>query len=117
MVPRATRRCDLDGAVLPAVVRRHGQMPGSLSLLQRRQPRPTGTPGMSFPKIDVDSSRLSREIEQLARFSDAECEKGECPPILKGTVPSVALPAVTRVLFTQADLDARAFLKNLFAGA
>jgi ureidoglycolate amidohydrolase len=54
---------------------------------------------MTLPKMDVDGTRLSRELEQLARFSDAEP------------------PAVTRVLFTQADLQARAFLKERFAEA
>jgi N-carbamoyl-L-amino-acid hydrolase len=54
---------------------------------------------MNFPQLHVDRDRLSEELERLARFSDAEP------------------PAVTRVLFTQADLRARAFLKNLFTDA
>lgn len=49
--------------------------------------------------IQVDRDRLTRELEELARFSDAEP------------------PAVTRVLFTEPDLKARAFLKSRFAAA
>jgi N-carbamoyl-L-amino-acid hydrolase len=49
------------------------------------------------PPIQVDVARLSAELEQLAGFSDAE------------------LPAVTRVLFTESDLKARAYLKKQFA--
>lgn len=52
---------------------------------------------MSVPTLQIDADRLSAELEQLARFSDAEP------------------PAVTRVLFTEPDLHARAFLKGLFA--
>jgi ureidoglycolate amidohydrolase len=54
---------------------------------------------MSAPKLDVDSSRLSEELERLAQFSEAEP------------------PAVTRVLFTQVDLQARTFVKKLFTDA
>jgi ureidoglycolate amidohydrolase len=43
-------------------------------------------------KIDVDSDRLSKEIEELAAISDAEA------------------PAVTRIVFTPTDLKARAWL-------
>ena len=46
-------------------------------------------------KIDVDAERLSREIEALAAISEA------------------APPAVTRVVFTEQDLRARAWLKKL----
>jgi N-carbamoyl-L-amino-acid hydrolase len=51
------------------------------------------------PQVPIVVARLTEELEQLARFSDAEP------------------PAVTRVLFTEADLRARAFLKGLFADA
>src|SRR5262249_817775 len=54
---------------------------------------------MSEPHIQVDISRLTAELEQLALFSDAEP------------------PAVTRVLFTDTDLKARAYLRGLFADA
>ena len=42
--------------------------------------------------LEVDGDRLSREIEELARFSDAEA------------------PAVTRIVFTPTDLRARTWL-------
>lgn len=46
-------------------------------------------------KIQIDSKRLSAELEHLATFSDAPA------------------PAVTRILWTQADQGARAYLKSL----
>lgn len=49
--------------------------------------------------IHVDVARFLDDLEQLARFSDADP------------------PAVTRVLFTEHDLQARAFLKRRFAEA
>jgi N-carbamoyl-L-amino-acid hydrolase len=54
---------------------------------------------MTLPPIQVDVARLGNDLEQLARFSDVEP------------------PAVTRVLFSEADLRARAFLKSRFADA
>ena len=45
-------------------------------------------------KIDVDAERLAREIDALAAITDAEP------------------PAVTRVVFTEQDLRARARLKR-----
>jgi ureidoglycolate amidohydrolase len=45
-------------------------------------------------KIEIDAERLSREIEELALFSDAEP------------------PAVTRVVFTEQDLRARKWLRK-----
>ena len=45
-------------------------------------------------KIEVDAERLAREIDELAAISDAEP------------------PAVTRVVFTEQDLRARAWLKE-----
>jgi ureidoglycolate amidohydrolase len=50
---------------------------------------------MSRPNIAVDMPRLSAELETLARISDAE------------------FPAVTRVLFTKPDRDAREWLYGL----
>lgn len=50
-------------------------------------------------KIDVDSEKLTCEIEELALFSDAEP------------------PAVTRVVFTEQDRQARAWLKARCAEA
>jgi ureidoglycolate amidohydrolase len=54
---------------------------------------------MSELHVTVDSERLGRELAELATFSDANP------------------PAVTRVLYTDADLRARAFLKRLCADA
>lgn len=50
---------------------------------------------MSSPKIQIDIARLQNEIDELALIS-------ENPP-----------PVVTRVLFSEADLRARNFVKNL----
>ena len=50
-------------------------------------------------KVAVDQNRLSAELTALAKFSDAEP------------------PAVTRVLFTDADMKARAWLKQLCINA
>jgi N-carbamoyl-L-amino-acid hydrolase len=50
---------------------------------------------MTRPKIAVDIARLSTELDTLARISDAE------------------FPAVTRVLFTKPDRDARKWLHGL----
>lgn len=50
-------------------------------------------------KIEVDAARLSSEIEMLAGFSDAKP------------------PAVTRVVFTEQDMRARAALERLCAEA
>lgn len=47
----------------------------------------------------IDATRLSGEIEKLAGFSDAPA------------------PAVTRILWTPRDLEARAFLRRLFESA
>jgi ureidoglycolate amidohydrolase len=54
---------------------------------------------MTDLNVKVDSDRLTRELDELATFSDAEP------------------PAVTRVLYTPADLQARAFLKRLCTDA
>lgn len=54
---------------------------------------------MQRPNIKIDLSRLTDELERLARFSDA------------------VAPAVTRVLFTDQDLNARAYFRGLFAHA
>jgi N-carbamoyl-L-amino-acid hydrolase len=50
-------------------------------------------------EVQVDITRLTRELEKLAMFSDA--------------VP----PAVTRILYTEPDLRARQYLKGLCAEA
>ena len=50
-------------------------------------------------KIEIDQERLNGEIDALAGFSDSEA------------------PAVTRVVFSEQDLRARAWLKDRFAEA
>ena len=52
-------------------------------------------------KIEIDGARLSAELAELARFTHAE--------------PSPDGTAVTRVVFTEDDLRARAWLKGLAA--
>ena len=47
--------------------------------------------------MNVDAARLTEQLETLAGFSDAPA------------------PAVTRIVYTRADLDARAYLKTLIA--
>jgi ureidoglycolate amidohydrolase len=54
---------------------------------------------MTRPNIGIDLPRLTGELKQLARFSDADA------------------PAVTRVLFTDQDLKARTYIRGLFADA
>jgi ureidoglycolate amidohydrolase len=49
--------------------------------------------------VTIDTPRLTRELETLAAFSDA---------------PS---PAVTRIVFSEPDLGARAWLKDLYSAA
>ena len=55
----------------------------------------------SLVTIDVDSDRLINELNHLATLSD--CSE---PP-----------PAVTRVVFTETDLKARAYLRSLYEDA
>jgi N-carbamoyl-L-amino-acid hydrolase len=50
---------------------------------------------MSAPEFRIDADRLMAEIDDLAQWSDAPA------------------PAVTRVLYTEADLAARRFIKGL----
>ncbi len=47
----------------------------------------------------IDSKRIVNELETLSRFSDSEP------------------PAITRIVFSRADLEARAWLKDLFVEA
>ena len=55
--------------------------------------------------MEVDIARVVREMHTLAGFTDAE-QSGK---------PDER--AVTRIVFTQHDLDARAWLKTLYAEA
>src|SRR5258707_8767488 len=61
------------------------------------QPPMPGTAGSASVRLElqIDIARLQREIDELALISEE-------PP-----------PVVTRVLFSQADLKARAYVKNL----
>src|SRR5215831_12189758 len=79
----------MDGAVVPAVVWRAWQEPGKVPDLQRLEPVNL--------KINID--QLSRELETLASFSDAPT------------------PAVTRIVFSETDLRARRYVKELCANA
>jgi len=54
---------------------------------------------VTLPEAKVNTDRICRELEQLAAFSDAP------------------RPAVTRVLFTEADLKARVFVRGLLEEA
>jgi ureidoglycolate amidohydrolase len=54
---------------------------------------------MILPNPEIDVARLSAELEQLASLTD-------CAP-----------PAVTRVIYTEADLEARRYVKGLITEA
>lgn len=56
---------------------------------------------MQFPTLQVDLTKLMDELHQLATYS--ECQN---PP-----------PAVTRVVFSDADLQAREYLASLYCSA
>src|SRR5271156_3500885 len=86
------RRFHLDGAVVPAMVRGHRQGAGEISYLQRFSS--PSTSGFRTMNLEIDRDRMLSEIEMLASFSDAEA------------------PAVTRIVFSSADLKARAWLKS-----
>lgn len=49
--------------------------------------------------LEIESTRLNAEIEQLAQFSETQA------------------PSITRVLYTTPDMQARAWLKSLYAEA
>jgi ureidoglycolate amidohydrolase len=72
------------------MVRGDRKSSGEISDLQRFESAPSGRGTM---KIEVDGNQLAKEIEDLAKISDAE------PPV------------VTRIVFTPADLKARAWIK------
>src|SRR4029077_12728356 len=90
LVPRRGRRLHLDGAVVPAMVRRHRQSAGEIFDLQELEP--TSARRREKMKLEINQGRLLSELETLAAFSDAEP------------------PAVTRVVFTPTDLKARAWV-------
>src|SRR5262249_22321655 len=100
LVPSPAGRRHLDGALLPAVVRGDGQATRALPLLQGREPRPDGgAAGMTLPRPEVDIGRVMAGLEALARATDAEP------------------PAVTRILYTDADRAGRALINGLCAEA
>src|SRR5579864_7427846 len=77
--------------MVSAVVWSDREGPRQVSDLQRLEPSPSGRHAPM--NLSVDQARLVSEIETLATFSDAES------------------PAVTRVVFTPADLRARSWIK------
>src|SRR5215475_8520263 len=80
----------LDGPVVPAVVWGHRQKAGEISYLQRLEPASART-ALNM-KFAINRDRLVSEIQALGQISEAE------PPV------------VTRVVFTDADLRARAWV-------
>src|SRR5690242_6555065 len=89
MVSGHGRRFYLDGAVVPAMVRCDRQASREISHLQRRQP-PSAHAAITM-NLQIDQQRLQTEIDELAQITEAE------------------LPVVTRVVFSVADLRARAW--------
>src|SRR5712691_3871460 len=81
----------LDGTLVPAVVRSDRKGSRQVPYLQRLEP--ASACRHTKMKLQVDAPRLIAEIEALAAISDAEA------------------PAVTRIVFTPTDLEARAWLK------
>ena len=92
--PVTAGRLHLDGAVLPAVVRRDGQDAGEVPHLQGLEP---GRPVTPSHRRGIGSTRGTRRARGASR--------------------TAAAPAVTRVVFTDADLRARACVQGLCAEA
>lgn len=59
--------------------------------------------------LTINTGRLLRELHQLARITD-------CPPSEDKSLPA-STQAVTRIVFTPRDLEARAWLKSLATDA
>ncbi len=59
--------------------------------------------------LNVDMDRLLRELDQLAALSDAPADRDASLPVPQR--------AVTRIVFTRRDLEARAWFKQLAADA
>jgi N-carbamoyl-L-amino-acid hydrolase len=57
----------------------------------------------------IDADRITRELGELARFSNS--------PSLEIQSPEIQSPAVTRVMLSEADIAARDFLCDLFTKA
>jgi ureidoglycolate amidohydrolase len=62
-------------------------------------------PPNPMTEFTIDTGRLLRELQNLASFTD-------CPPAEDESLPKPA-QAVTRIVFTPRDLEARAWLRNL----
>src|SRR5215468_6404049 len=90
MVSGHSWRFYLDGAVVPAVVWGHRQKTGEIPYLQGLEPASAHT--TLNMKLAIDRDRLVSEIQALGQISEAEH------------------PVVTRVVFTKADLRARAWV-------
>src|SRR5436309_7059299 len=96
MVSRAGGRLHLDGSLLPPMVWSAGQAAGQVPHLQRLAPPPLGSVKMTSVR-SIDG--LIAELQALGEISEAE------PPV------------VTRVVFGEADLRARAYVKRLCVDA
>ncbi len=60
-------------------------------------------------KLNINTDRLLAELNRLARITD-------CPPTEDKSLPAPT-HAVTRIVFTPRDLEARAWLKSLAKAA
>lgn len=60
-------------------------------------------------KLTINADRLLRELHHLSTLTD-------CPPVEDAALPAPT-QAVTRIVFTPRDLEARAWLKSLAGGA
>src|ERR1700744_4569858 len=109
MVSDADGRFHLDGGLLSTVVWRDRQTARQISHLQRFQSQHPGLTQSAMLNFAIQSDRLIRELHHLAQFTD-------CPPTQDATLPAPT-QAVTRVVFTSRDLEARAWLKQLAADA
>src|SRR5215469_3303986 len=93
LVFRRGWRFHLDGPLVPTVVRRYRQETREISNLQGLESSPARATLNSFVmNLQIDQQRLQSEIHELALITEAE------PPV------------VTRVVFSVADLRARAWL-------
>src|SRR5208337_3155407 len=99
LVSGAGRRLYLDARLLPAVVWRVRQKAGEISDLQRLATAPAGRARMTMERPNLSIDGLMAELMTLAQISEAE------PPV------------VTRVVFGEADIRARAYVKGLCAEA
>ena len=93
---RAGRR-HLDGAFLPAMVRRDGKDTRALPLLQGREPRSDGGTRVTGLRLEVEIDRLMTELDELAAHSDAPA------------------PAVTRVVYSDSRPDSACVRQEAFS--